>query len=314
MLKIVNLLIFFDFIAFFIIVTPSCSFTKYNDLKAGITNSGTISDKNIHEASGIAVSRINKDILWIINDSGNSPLIYGVNTKGEHVSTITVKDTKNNDWEDLASFEYKEKSYILIADVGDNKAKRKEYYLHIIQEPDLNKISNTDPVSLKPSWSISFTYEDGPRDCESVGVDVPNEKILLLSKRDRPPVLYELSLLKQMKTVAKRLGEIKPLPQPTQSDIRLMKYTTQPTAMDISEDGLYAVVLTYANSYIYNVENNSDWLSVFLTSPKEIVLPFLQQAESVCFSKDGASIFVTSEKIPAPLLKIDLEKYMSKMD
>ncbi len=99
------------------------------------------------------------------------------------------------------------------------------------------KISNSSPVSIKPSWSIAFTYEDGPRDCESVAVDIVNEKILLLSKRDQPPVLYEIPLNKQKNIVAKRLGEIKTLPQPTQNDIRLIKYlnyTTQPTAMDIS--------------------------------------------------------------------------------
>ena len=68
--------------------------------------------------------------------------------------------------------------------------------------------------------------------------------------------------------------------------------------MDISADGLSAIVLTYASAYYYNLEKTSGWLSVFSTPPKEIVLPFLQQAESVCFSKDGTSIYVTSEKTP----------------
>ena len=312
--KLDNLLICSIIFSFFIITIPSCSYNNYQKLHADIISSATISDIRINEASGIAVSRIHKDIVWIINDGGSSSaaLIFGVNSKGEHLCTIDIQGVRNNDWEDIASFEYKGKPYILIADVGDNKAERTKYFLHVIQEPDLKKISHVSPVSIKPSWSMAFTYEDGPRDCESVAVDIINEKILLLSKRDHPSVLYELSLQKQEKAVAKRLGQIKPLPQPTQNDIRLMKYLnyiTQPTAMDISADGLSAIVLTYANAYYYNLEKKTGWLSAFSTPPKEIVLPFLQQAESVCFGKDGTSIYVTSEITPVPLLKIDLTKF-----
>ena len=301
------------FLTLFIIVASSCSFTNFREINADSISSGTITDKKINEASGIAVSRINQDVIWIINDSGTGAIVFGVNSKGKHIFSINIQGVINNDWEDLASFEYKGKPYILIADVGDNEAKRIEYYLHIIQEPDLKNFSNISSLMIKPSWSIAFAYEDGPRDCEAVAVDVVNEKILLLSKRDRPPVLYELPLTKKIKSVAKRLGEIKPLPPPTQKDLRLIKYlfyTTQPTGMDISKDGLSAIVLTYASAYYYCSDQHSDWLSLFLTSPKEIVLPFLQQAESVCFSKDGTSIYVTSEKIPSPLLKVDLKKSM----
>lgn len=307
----INLILF----SFFIIFAPSCSYTDYQVLNTDIINSGTISDNRINEASGIAVSRIHEDIVWVINDSGNSTFVFAVNSKGEHLGSFNIQDVKNNDWEDMASFKYKGKPYILIADVGDNKAKRMKYFLHIIQEPDLEKISHSSPLSIKPFWSISFTYEDGPRDCESVAVDIVNEKIILLSKRDQPPVLYELPLNKQKNIVAKRLGKIKTLPQPTQNNKRpkkYLKYITQPTAMDISSDGLSAIVLTYANAYYFSLEKPADWLTVFLSSPKEIILPFLQQAESVCFGKDGKSIYVTSEKIPAPLLKVDLEKMMNK--
>jgi len=300
----INIIIFSS-----LITTPSYSYANDPEL-----NPGTVSNIEINEASGIAISRINEDVLWVINDSGNSS-IFAMNSNGNHLATFNIQDVMNNDWEDLTSFTYKGKPYILIADVGDNKAKREKCYLHFIQEPDLIKTSNSSPVSIKPSWSIAFTYEDGPRDCESVAVDIVNEKILLLSKRDQPPVLYEIPLNKQKNIVAKKLGKIKPLPQPTQNDIRLIKYlnqiTHQPTAMDISSDGLSAVILTYVNAYYFTSEEPTDWLTVFLSTPNKITLPPLQQAESVCFDKDGKSIYVTSEKIPAPLLKIDLTELLN---
>lgn len=299
----------------FIIIASSCSYTNNQILNADIINSVTITNVKINEASGIAVSRIQKNIVWIINDSGNSTLVFAVNSKGNHLGTLNIQGVKNNDWEDMASFKYKNKSYILIADVGDNKAKREKYFLHFIQEPNLEQISHHSLLSIKPSWSIAFTYEDGPRDCEAVAVDIVNEKVLLLSKRDSPPVLYELPLNSKKIVVAQKIGPIKPLPQAKQNDIRKIKYynfTTQPTAMDISADNLSVIVLTYVNAYYYNLEKSSDWSSAFLNPPKEIVLPFMQQAESVCFDNSGTSIYVTSEKIPAPLHKVNLTKFMKK--
>ena len=316
MSKFVNKLTYAIIFFIFVILAFSCSYTNNQIPNADIINSGTITNININEASGIAVSRIQKNIIWVINDSGNSTLVFAINSKGNHLGTINIQGVKNNDWEDMASFKYNGNSYILIADVGDNKAKRNKYFLHIIQEPDSEQISYHSTLSIKPSWSIEFTYEDGPRDCESVAVDVLNEKVLLLSKRDRPPVLYSLPLNSQKNVVARKIGAIKPLSQAKQNNTRKLKYyknTAQPTAMDISADGLSVIVLTYVNAYYFNLEKTSDWSSVFLNPPQEIILPFMRQAESVCFDNSGTSIYITSEKIPAPLIKVDLRKFMKKI-
>lgn len=291
----------------FVIVIPS-SFAHADSriIKADITRTGTISERDISEASGLAASRINEDIIWVINDSGNSASVYALNPKGERVGTLNIEGVSNNDWEDIASFEYDGKPYILIADVGDNYAKRSKCFLHFIEEPDIKKVSNSLPLIVKPSWSITYTYEDGPRDCESVAVDTVNKKILLLSKRNIPPVLYELPLTKQKNAVAKKLGKINPLPQRTQDIMEPLKYSNQPTAMDISADGLIAVILTYSNAYYFTKKPSEERSNIFTASAKEIIIPRMRQAESVCFSKDGSSIFITSEQIPAPIYKIDV--------
>jgi hypothetical protein len=161
---------------------------------------------------------------------------------------------------------------------------------------------------------MTYTYEDGPRDCESVAVDVVNKKILLLSKRDNPPVLYELLLTKQKNAVARRCAEIKPLPQKTQDNADFSKHSNQPTAMDISSDGLSAVVLTYDSAFYFSKKESADWSTVFSGSPKEISYPPLRQAESVCFNRDGSSIFITSEQLPAALFKIDVSKLVGTND
>jgi hypothetical protein len=301
------------FFLIFITITSSCVHTGYR-IDADIISSGTIYDEDISEASGIAVSHIHEDIIWVINDSGNNASVYALNPKGRVLHTLNIEGVWNNDWEDLASFEYKGKPHILIADIGDNYAKRKAYFLHLIEEPDIKKTSDFSSLSVKPLWSITYTYEDGPRDCEAVAVDMANKRVLLLSKRDNPLILYELPLTEQKNAVARKCAEIKPLPRRTQDHTEFSKYSNQPTAMDISSDGLSAVVLTYGRAFYFSKKKSVNWATVLSGSWKEIVFPPLRQAESVCFDRDGSSIFITSEQLPAPLLKIDVSQLMGMND
>lgn len=296
----------------FISIALSCAHRGHRIIDSEIIRSGTIYDSRISEASGMVVSLIHEDVLWVINDSGNSASLYAINPKGRVMRIIDIDGVWNNDWEDLSSFEYEGKPYILIADVGDNAAERKACFLHFIEEPDIKKTSDIFPLSVKPSWSMTYTYEDGPRDCESVAVDMGNGKILLLSKRNNPPILYELPLTKQKNAVARKCAEINPLPKKRLDNTEFSKYSNQPTAMDISPNGLSAVLLTYDCAFYFRKEQAANWGTVFTGPMKEIIFPRLRQCESVCFNRDGSSIYVTSEQVPAPLLKIDISKLVSE--
>ena len=301
-------------IGFSLVSTSACSNTLNKEDFPGMRQVGEITDKKIPEASGIAESRRQNGVFWIINDGGNDTSIFAIDGPGKGIGRLEVEGVKNKDWEDIAAFTLKEKPYLLIADFGDNDAKRKKYRLHFIKEPKAKHLNPKKSFSVKPDWSLEFTYEDGPRDAESIAVDVKHKKIYILSKRDQPPVLYELPLQKKpkkLKAVAKRIGDLKELKSTAVNDIRSLKYATftnKPTAMDISSDGLSAVVLTYINAYYYRVEDLQGGRSLFSSKPHTITLPYLKQAEAVCFDQSGENIYITSEKLPAPLIKINLRE------
>lgn len=258
---------------------------------------GNLANPQITEASGIASSRLYPSLLWVINDGGNDPLLFAVGIDGADLGTFRVAEAENYDWEALASFELQDTAYLLIADVGDNWEQRKTGTLYVVKEPAITRIGLGNDTVVNIVWRIRFTYEEGPRDCEAVAVDVARRQVLLMSKRGLVPTLYELPL------------------QPTEGDTiavarRLTKvpHFTWPTALDLSADGRSAVVLTYNSAYLFSRRQNQDWTDAFKKKPQHLQFSNLRQQEAACFGFYGKSVYVTSEKNPAPLVRIALEK------
>ncbi len=247
----------------------------------------------IDEASGLAVSPADGRFLWLVNDSGAGPVLHLAGTDGSDRGQVSLRGVRNRDWEDLASFMLDGRPHLLVADVGDNQAGRKSCQLHLVREPRLPREGRKLDMAVKPVWSLDFRYEDGPRDCESVAVDVGRRKILLVSKRDATPFVYELPLAPAKGTAtARKIGRLS-VGQPRRSIP--IPYGSQPTGMDISADGSLAAVVTYYGVFLFPRGREESWATAF--SRKAVVLPphLLRQAESVAFSTDGASIFVVSE-------------------
>lgn len=270
------------------------------------TSAYTLVDPDIDEASGIVASQQHPGVYWIVNDGGNGPYVFASNEQGASLSRLHIDGVQNVDWEDLAIYSDASGNWLVIADVGDNRAVRGEVRLHFVAEP---KVLQAE-MSLRVERTLTFTYEDGPRDVESVAIDVARQQLLLLSKRDFPPVLYQLSLMGSDRQVAQRMGAINTLPQQANPDPRhahYLSYGTQPTAMDISPQGDVAVVLTYTGAYRFDRSQGEDWLAVLSKPDRVIALPYLYQAESVAITADGQHVLATSEKLPAPLVKVGLQ-------
>ncbi len=268
---------------------------------------GRLQNANIDEASGIARSQRYPDVFWVANDDGPS-VLYAIDSTGQDRGRVTVKDASNRDWEDLASFTLDGVPYLVAADIGDNDGSRKDVRLYVIEEPE----AGDDKV--KPAWRIEFTYPEGPRDAESVAIDVENERVLVLTKRDVPALLYALPLQPGTKKRihAERLGVVASLPQPSRSDLEFARQANswhwQPTSMDISNDGLQAVVLTYGGVYLYPRSAGQGWLEALQQPPLVVSRSANRQAESVAFDASGDSIFITLEQRNAPLFRLPVSK------
>jgi len=267
---------------------------------------GKLEDGNIREASGLARSHAQENVLWIINDNGAGEWVHAVNPRGKRLGEFDLKKSDNRDWEDLASFQLDGKAYLLVADIGDNDARRKTRTLYVVEEPAVAKSQKA-----RVDWRIDYRYPDGPRDAESAAVDTENRRALVLTKRDIPPVLYELPLQPDddKKITAKWLGTIRSLPAPSRQDVEFAPKTNdwhwQPVGFDISADNLAAVILTYRAVYYYERQSDQDWFDALNTRPRRVSIGNFQNAEAIAFGDEGRRVIVTGENKNALLLLID---------
>jgi hypothetical protein len=289
---------------------PSAATTETGK-PASMVVAGELDEKDLKEASGMTYSARRDDLLWVHNDSGNKPRLYAIDLAGKLQGRLKLEQADNEDWEDIAAFELDGEPYLLIADIGNNDGKRDHVSLYIVAEPDL---SEDDKQSSAPAWRIDFTYPDGPHDAEAVAVDSERERVLILSKREIPPRLYEVPLrpASDKLQTARLLEPLATLPAPTRQAVefapRSKDWHWQPVAMDVSRDTSVLVIMTYGALYYYQRHGNEDWAQALRRPPLVFGLGNMRDNEAAAISADGRTIFVTVEKKHAPLYRIDIRQ------
>ena len=276
-----------------------------------IERTGYLKQDKLLEASGMHASRSHDGDFFVHNDEGK-PRLYVIDEKGSDLGNITVVPAKNKDWEDITSIPVDgNKRWLVAGDIGDNMARRKYIKLYFFEEPAPGKKKKRYKGEVDLQHWIDLTYPDGPRDCESLAYDPVGEQILLLSKRDKPARLYAIDLktaLSERNAELTFVGEISSLRPPTPADREQFggrtDFISQPTGLDISSDGSEAVIITYRSIYRFKRNPDEDWLSAFQRKPIEVVGPPAPQNEAIAYSADGQFIYVTTEKIPAPVFRI----------
>ncbi len=270
---------------------------------------GSLASARLNEASGLQASFSYPGDYFIHNDDGET-MIYAVNEKGSDLGSVSLVPAKNLDWEDITSVPVDGGRWLVMGDIGDNLARRPYITLYFAREPVPGKNQRYSGV-LVLEHRLDLTYPDGPRDCESLAFDPIGKQLLLLSKRDKPAHLYTVNLdtaLSQDQLELDFLGNIRPLRPPTITDRAKwggrVDWISQPTGLDISADGSQAVLVTYRSVYRFQRGTGADWLTTLQGDPLELIGPPGPQNEAIAYSTDGKSVLVTSEKLPAPVYRV----------
>ncbi|WP_415926392.1 hypothetical protein PN836_007065 [Ningiella sp. W23] len=106
-------------------------------------------DPKLREISGIEFDKYNR--LWAINDGGDKPKLYRINSDGEIEKEILVSNAKNIDWEDMTQNKF---GHFFLGDFGNNDNNRKWLTIYKIENPIDIKTDTTEAEIIK------FTYPE----------------------------------------------------------------------------------------------------------------------------------------------------------
>lgn len=272
-------------------------------VSSGAETTGTVLDAALIEVSGVVVSRLNESVLWVHNDSGDTPRIFAIDRAGNTLGTWTF-DTSRGDIEDIAAG-YSEAGVpeLWIGNIGDNAEARADIAIYRIDEPAM-----TDPEPIDHTVTefdtITLSYPDGARNCETLMVDPLTRDIYLVTKdydglsdvyrKHAPHTDGETAVLEHVTSLV--FGE---------GDLAGGKPTT---AGEFSHDGAWIVVRTYnSTAYIWRRDQSGTVDDAFATTPCPITLPSEPQGEAICFDASDDALLSISEQANQPIYRVPLQ-------
>lgn len=290
--------LFFAGIILLIIVTRKIVIAQTNLIK--------LQDKALNETSGVAASRINKNILFVHNDSGDTSRFFAINTTGQLKKTFYFKADNLNplanveDCEDIAvgPGPAKNKSYVYLGDIGDNHSTRQTIAIYRFLEPTIS--GNGTRENIK-SEVLHLKYPDGAHDAETLMVDPADRLFYIITKREDSVGVYTAPLnasftdtiLLQKRCKIHFAG------------LPLFKWIT---AGDISANGSKILVKSYQKVYYWVRKKGEPVWKTLQHKPVELPYTPEKQGEAIGFMPDGKSYYTTSEGKNAPLYHYQMPK------
>ncbi len=273
---------------------------------------GTFADPRLDESSGVAASRLHPGQFWTHNDSGDVARLLRFDADGQTTAVVNLPLSKPTDWEDLASFVWKDRPLLLIGDVGDNGARRDFVTLWLLAEQDWSAAINRPharPIRL------DLRYADGPRDCESVAVDPVRGEVMLITKIDPRRDFMDQSAvyLFDLADALQRVREADAAASPSEplEPLTVERVATLPlkiaTGADVSPDGLRCVVNTYGHAFVFTRRPDEAWPAAFARPPRTVTLGPRGQSEAIAFAHDGQGLILTTEGKHKPFWTVEME-------
>jgi hypothetical protein len=224
----------------------------------------------IPEASGLAVSRRNPDVLWSHNDSGSAAVLFALDTAGTMLGRVRVP-IRTRDWEDISAARCPSNDCLYIADIGDNRSVRQRVHIYRLPEPA------PGDAETAPPEVFNGTYADGPHNAEAmfvIGAD------LFIVTRDRIGHVYKSTLSGSTELTFQRIGQLG---------------LAAVTDAEASRDGKSVVVRTSHEAVLYRTDDlilggNVPYLRIPIDDLKEA------QGEGVAL--DGSMLYLSSEGRP----------------
>lgn len=238
--------------------------------------------KDLKEVSGTEIVP-KSDLIWMVNDSGNKPVLFGLDYKGKIIKEIDIR-AKNHDWEDLAS---DENGTIYIGDFGNNSNNRKNLSIIIVEQNELDeKKAEVDEIEFEYPNQHKFPPKNKNKYFDTEAFFYFKSSLYILTKSRVEGKYGKTTLYKVPAKKGKYTAEI----------VDEFESCKDPgcwiTSADISPNGKKVVLLSQKNVLIFSDFKEDKFLSGKVTT---INLVHRSQKESITF-KDQHTLLITDEK------------------
>ena len=252
-------------------------------LACDLTSQGKL--PTLPEASGLALSRRDPNVLWSLNDSG-APTVVALSPSGELLGRVRIAGANVNDWEDVSVGPCGDESCLYIADTGNGGGtQRNDVVVYRVREP-LPGDRQTAPADV-----FDAAYPDG-EDHESDAMFVMNGQLFLITK-GHPAVLFAFprDLTAGTMQTLERIGEIPTAGFPAGTIPRRYRVTDA----EASPDGQWVAVRTNDALLVYR---SADLLARRTHTFWRTDLRFLSEprGEGVAISDTG-DVYLASERV-----------------
>ncbi|MGY5850506.1 hypothetical protein [Salegentibacter sp. F14] len=228
------------------------------------------------------------DLIWMINDSGNKNLLYGLRPGTSSLKTIEITNAENKDWEDLAR---DRSGHLYIGDFGNNRNKREDLVIYKIKNPEKNTSGKTtaSKIFFKLEDQKAYPPKKKDRNFDIEAFVHVKDKLYLFtknrsSKSDGISKIYRLPD-KPGRHTAKWIGEFQ----------SCQKNSCRITAATVSEDQKKLILLTHKSVYVVTDYEKDHFPGGKI---KRLEFGHNSQKESLCF-KDSNSLYIADEQAAA---------------
>lgn len=241
--------------------------------------------QDYQELSGVAPSHVYPGLLYVHEDSGNSNEVYVTAADGRNAGKLVLQGGSNRDWEDIATGPgpEKDKSYIYVAEIGDNNSAYPSVFIYRFQEPDLSAANAATVINITAIDKIELQYPGGPVNAESLLLDPLTKDLYIATKQNSRSTLY-VARYPQSATTKTTLITLDKLP------FDLL------TSGDISADGSEIVLRNTGQIWYWKRQAGETIAAALLRKPQDA--PYARnerQGEGICFALDGSGYFTDSE-------------------
>jgi autotransporter-associated beta strand protein len=248
-------------------------------------STGTMTNGDINEASGIIASKLNPNILWTHNDSGGSAEVFAMTTAGANRGTYSVSGASANDWEDIAigPGPVAGVQYLYIGDIGDNDGDASDVSVYRVAEPTVSDTGSVVNGTLSGTARIRLRYPGGAHDAESLFIDPATRDIYIVSKRVDQPRLYRAAYPQSTSSVT------------TMELVTTFDWIDWLTAADISPNGNEIIIRGLDEARIYTRPVGGSIGDALNTTPTNVPLVNEGQGEAISFDPNGWGYYTVSE-------------------